>query len=181
MMRNTPDRFGLVSILLHWLIAITMLGLFGLGWYMVDLTYYDALYQTLPHWHKSIGILVGIAFLLRLAWRWISPPPAPVAGLTPFQRRAARWMHHALFALIALIVVSGYLISTADGSSIAVFNLFEVPASISGIDGQEDTAGWIHEYLAYLMIGLTLVHAGAALQHHFMKKDDTLRRMLGLK
>jgi cytochrome b561 len=79
-----------------------------------------------------------------------------------------------------LIVISGYLISTADNSSISVFDIFQVPATITSIPEQEDIAGLVHEYLAYGIMGLTLLHVAAALKHHFIKRDNTLRKMLGI-
>jgi cytochrome b561 len=77
-------------------------------------------------------------------------------------------------------MVSGYLISTADGRGIDVFGLFTVPATLQGIDHQEDVAGASHLVLAVTLIALALLHAGAALKHHFIDRDRTLRRMLGL-
>ena len=179
MITNTLERFGLLSILLHWITALTVFGLFGLGWYMVDLTYYDPLYKTLPHVHKSIGILLVLLFLFRLGWKWFNPAPRPVNGSSRFEIAAARATHAAMYALLAMIFTSGYLISTADGSSIDVFDLFAVPATLTSIPEQEDVAGLVHEYLAYTLIGLVLLHALAALKHHFIDRDDTLRRMLG--
>jgi cytochrome b561 len=81
---------------------------------------------------------------------------------------------------MVLIVISGYLISTADNSSISVFDLFLVPATITSIPEQEDMAGLVHEYLSYSIIGLTILHVAAALKHHFIDKDNTLRKMLGI-
>ena len=74
--------------------------------------------------------------------------------------------------------LSGYLISTADGRGIEVFNWFEVPGLGSFIENQEDLAGQVHEYAAYILIGLSSLHALAALKHHFMNKDNTLKKML---
>lgn len=180
MMLNTTERFGLVSIFIHWLMAIAILGLFGLGWYMVDLTYYDPLYKTLPFIHKSVGILLAMVFVFRSIWKWINPVPHPVEGSSRAEIIASKLAHSSMYLLIALILVSGYLISSADGSGIDVFNLFTVPATITSIPEQEDNAGLVHEYLAYTLIGLALVHALAALKHHFVNKDDSLRRMLGI-
>ena len=179
-MFNTTDRFGVVAIVFHWLMAVGVFCLFGLGWYMVELTYYDALYKTLPFIHKSVGILLAVTFVLRIVWRLINPSPKPVDGSTPFEIVAAKVAHIALYCLVVLIVASGYLISTADGSSISVFNWFDVPATITSIPEQEDIAGLVHEYLAYAVIALAVLHAAAALKHHFVNKDDTLRRMLGM-
>lgn len=180
MILNTTKHFGLVSIFLHWLMAAVVLGLFALGWYMVDLTYYDSLYNTLPAIHKSVGMLVALVFLFRIVWLRVSPAPEPLQGSSRFEIIASRLMHAILYILIALIILSGYLISTADGSGIDVFNVFAVPATITGIPQQEDIAGLIHEYLAYILIGLVLVHAAAALKHHFVDRDNSLRRMLGI-
>ena len=179
-MFNTIDRFGLVSILLHWLMAIALIGLFGLGWYMVDLTYYDALYKTLPFIHKSIGIIFGLVLIFRLVWKVTNVTPKFEEGLAPFERLGAKAAHLGFYALMVLIVISGYLISTADSSSISVFDFFHVPATITSIPEQEDLAGLVHEYLAYGIIGLTVLHAAAALKHHFIDKDKTLRKMLGI-
>lgn len=179
-MQNTTEGFGLVSILLHWIMALAVFGLFGLGWYMVDLTYYDELYKTLPHIHKSVGILLALVFVFRLLWKLNNPVPRPVDGSSRLEILAGRLVHNLMYLLIALIVTSGYLISTADGSSIDVFELFSVPATLTSIPEQEDVAGVVHEYLAYTLIGLVLLHMLAAIKHHFINRDETLRRMLGV-
>ena len=179
-MRNTSERYGGMAILLHWIMALVVFGLFGLGLYMVELTYYDSLYKTLPFIHKSIGILLALVFIFRIFWRLTNPVPSPVAGTTPLEKRIADIVHRGFYFLIAAIMISGYLISTADGKSISVFDLFSVPATVTSIPEQEDTAGIVHQYLAYGLIVLVVLHAGAALKHHFVNKDFTLRRMLGM-
>ena len=85
--------------------------------------------------------------------------------------------HRLLYLLPLLLVVSGYLISTADGRSIDVFGWFEVPATLQGIQGQEDIAGDVHFALAMLLLAVIMLHVMAALRHHLVHKDDTLRRM----
>jgi cytochrome b561 len=76
-------------------------------------------------------------------------------------------------------MLSGYLISTADGRGLEVFDWFSVPATLSGLDRQEDIAGEVHLYLAWTVIVLAALHALAALKHHFIDRDPTLMRMLG--
>ena len=178
-MFNTTDRFGLISIGLHWVIALSIFGLFGVGWYMIDLTYYDELKYTMPSIHKSIGMLLILVFLISLLWKLINLTPKPVGGSSRFEIIASRLAHLGLSGLIAIILISGYLIPTAKGLGISVFGWFEVPATITSIPQQEDVTGLIHKYAAYTIIGLALLHAAAALKHHFINKDDTLRRMLG--
>ena len=179
-MRDTETSYGSVSILLHWISALAIVGLFGLGIYMVELTYYDPLYNRLPFLHKSIGLLHAFAFALWVAWRLANPWPAPVPGTGALEARAARLAKHVFFWLIALVIASGYLIPTADGAPINVFGWFEVPALLTGLPRQEDLAGAVHRYAAYALIALAVVHAAAALRHHFIDRDATLRRMLGM-
>jgi cytochrome b561 len=81
--------------------------------------------------------------------------------------------------LMLALMIAGYLISTADGRPIDVFNLFSVPATLHGLADQEDIAGEIHEILAWALVLLAGVHALAALKHHFINRDSTLLKMLG--
>ena len=178
-MFNTENRFGLVAILLHWSMAIAIVTLFGVGLYMVELTYYDELYQVLPFYHMSVGMLLAAVLVFRLIWKFVNPTPRPVPGSKPWEHRLAKLVHALLYVLLIALVCTGYLINTADGSAISVFDWFEVPALISDIPDQEDLAGDAHELLAYAVIGLAIAHAAAALKHHFINRDDTLRRMLG--
>ena len=179
-MFNTTERFGLVAIILHWVIALTVIGLFALGLYMLELSYYDPLYKVLPFVHKSVGLLLIVLLLARIVWKITTVQPNPVSGRTPFEIAAAKLVHFGLDAIILLIIFSGYLIPTAKGAGISVFGWFEVPASITSIPVQEDSAGSIHRYLAYLVVALSVLHAAAALKHHIINKDNTLRRMLGM-
>ncbi|WKT59855.1 cytochrome b [Microbulbifer thermotolerans] len=178
--RNSDTQYSWVSITLHWLMAPAAIGLFALGWWMRQLSYYDPWYRQGPELHKSIGILLACALLFRLFWKLFNPTPAPLANTAPWQTLAARLIHGALYLLLFAIVLSGYLISTADGRAIEVFAWFSVPATIQGIPNQEDIAGQIHKILAWTLMALVSLHALAALKHHFIDRDGTLRRMLGL-
>lgn len=178
-LRNSPSRYGVISMLLHWLIAITVYGMFALGLWMVTLSYYDGWYHQAPEIHKSMGILLMLALVVRLVWRAISPVPAPLASYSRLTRIGAAVGHLALYLLLFGIVISGYLISTADGRSISVFGLFEVPATLADAGSQADLAGSIHLWLAWSVVILSVLHGLAALKHHFIDKDVTLTRMLG--
>ncbi|WP_017938576.1 cytochrome b [Zestomonas thermotolerans] len=176
---NSPARYGLVSILLHWGVALTVFGLFGLGLWMVGLDYYSSWYRSAPALHKAIGLCLFAAMLLRLVWRFLSPPPPLLDSYGPLTRLGARLGHGLLYLGLFAVIISGYLISTADGRGIEVFGLFEVPALVSGLPNQEDVAGLVHEYLAWGLVSLSVLHALAALKHHFIDRDVTLKRMLG--
>ncbi|MWV15034.1 cytochrome b [Pseudomonas sp. L-22-4S-12] len=177
--RNSSSRYGLVSMLLHWVVALAVFGLFGLGLWMVDLDYYSGWYRTAPDLHKSIGLVLFALMLLRVLWRFISPPPPAPANHGALTRTASRLGHAALYLGLFALMLSGYLISTADGRGIGVFGLFEVPASLTSIPDQADVAGLIHKYLAWALVIFAGLHALAALKHHFIDRDATLVRMLG--
>jgi cytochrome b561 len=154
-------------------------GLFALGLWMVGLDYYDSWRKVGPDLHKSIGITLFAAMVVRLAWRLISPPPPPLDSYSKVTRIGAHLVHLLLYAALFAVMVAGYLISTADGVGIPVFGLFEVPALVSGLPGQADTAGTIHLYLAWAIVVTAVLHGLAALKHHFIDHDVTLKRMLG--
>lgn len=176
MWRNTNDGWGVVSILLHWILAVVIIGLFILGWWMTGLGYYDPWYNLGPWWHRSLGMLVLFATLLRLVWRMINPAPRALGH--PLERLAAHLGHIALYALMLVVLISGYLISTADGKGIAVFDAFTVPAVVSGLPNQASVAGVVHWYAALALMLLSAGHAAAALKHHIVDHNPVLKRMI---
>lgn len=174
---DTSLRYGLVASLLHWLIAVTFIGLFGVGWYMVTLGYYDAWYTTLPHWHKSVGMLLIVVVLIRGVWRRFVSKPLSLSTHKSWERKVSVLAHWLLGIGVVIVLLSGYLIPTAEGSGILVFDWFTFPALFS-LPNQEDIAGQAHEYVAYFVLGLAVLHASAALKHHFFDRVNTLRRIL---
>ncbi|MCE8041699.1 cytochrome b [Billgrantia desiderata SP1] len=176
MWRNTRTGWGLVSIALHWLSALTIVGLFVLGWWMTGLGYFDPWYNLAPWWHRSLGMLLLFATLLRILWRLFQPTPQ--AQGSRFERIAAHLGHIALYVLMLTVMISGYLISTARGRGISIFDWFEVPALISGLPNQASIAGDIHWYSALALMLLAAGHTLAALKHHFIDRHDTVLRML---
>ncbi|QHQ40707.1 cytochrome b [Microbulbifer hydrolyticus] len=176
--RNSTTHYGWVAVLFHWLMAPAIIGMFALGWWMVGLSYYDPWYRQGPDIHKSVGILLLMLLAARLVWRWANVEPAPEPA-PRWQQRAAGAAHGLIYGLLLVIFVSGYLISTADGRAIEVFNWFSVPATLHGLENQEDIAGSIHKWLAWALMGLVVLHGLAAFKHHFVNKDRTLIKMLG--
>ncbi len=170
-------RYNATSRIIHWFSAIIILGMFALGFWMMELTYYSSWYQTAPYWHKSVGLLLAGLTLFRLIWKAITATPK-IEG-KPYEIKAAKAVHHIMYLLFIVIFVSGYLISTSDGRGIEVFNWFTVPSAGELFPNQSDLAGQIHYYTTYALIGLALIHALAALKHHFIDKDNTLRKMTG--
>ena len=177
--RNNKQRYGLMAIGLHWLVAITVFGMFILGLWMTSLTLFHPWYERAPALHKGIGLLLFAVMVVRLAWRLSNPRPEALATHSRFERTAASLVHGLLYLLLFAVMIAGYLISTADGRPIEIFGLVSISATLTSIPDQEDVAGTIHLVLAIILIVLALLHAGAALKHHFVDRDNTLRRMLG--
>ncbi|MED7668014.1 cytochrome b [Pseudomonas moraviensis subsp. stanleyae] len=180
-LRNSSSRYGWVSIFMHWVVALAVFGLFALGLWMVGLDYYSTWRKDAPDLHKSIGLVLLAVMVLRVLWRFISPPPPTLQSYSRMTRIGAKFGHGFLYLALFAVMIAGYLISTADGVGIPVFGLFEVPALLSGLPGQADTAGVIHLWLAWALVIFSGLHALAALKHHFIDRDATLTRMLGRK
>ncbi|UZE95269.1 cytochrome b [Alkalimarinus alittae] len=177
--RSSHTEWGILSIAIHWVVAVVVFGLFGVGLYMVELDYYDSMYRTAPFVHKSVGVLLFMLMVFRVFWRFVNTTPDVLATHKKWEQKSAHWAHIALYCLLMVLMISGYLISTADGRAISVFGWFEIPSIINGIDNQEDIAGEVHEILAYILMFVVAIHAMGALKHHFIDKDRTLLRMLG--
>lgn len=177
MLKNTETRYGTIAIVIHWLTALMVIGLFALGWWMLTLTYYDDWYRLGPWWHKSFGITLLAISVLRVLWMLVNTKPEPIGSR--LERLGAKIGHLLLYLLLFTVMLSGFLISTADGSSISVFGLFSVPALITDLPGQADLAGEVHWYAAVALMLVAGGHALAALKHHFINKDSSFVRMFG--
>lgn len=177
MWRNSEQGYGAVQILIHWTTAILVTGMFALGLTMVDLSYYDPWYHRAPALHKSIGLVLMGLFLFRVLWRLGERKPAPLSA-HPWQQKAAGGMHLLLYLALFALLTSGYLIASADGRPIPVFDFFALPALALPVENQEEFAGDVHEVTAWSLIFLVVLHGAAAMKHHFIDKDASLRRIL---
>src|SRR5436190_2054052 len=152
---DTKTGYGLVTRDLHWVVAIAIVTLFFLGLWMVTHTYYSPYYRLAPDIHRSVGMLLLFLLVVRFVWRLANPKPVD-SELSPLERAAANTVHWGFYPLLFALMVSGYLISTADGRPIEVFNWFSVP-SLYHRQGLEDAAGEVHEWLAYVTIALVVL------------------------
>jgi len=175
---NSVSNYGLVSKLLHWGIALSIIGLIWLGWYMVDLTYFDKWYNQSLALHKALGMLVLGLVLILYVWKIISSSPSFAASVPAWQRIAATMMHYVLMFLMIVIPLSGYLVSTSAGKPVSFFGLFDVPPMFEKDDATRDLVIVLHFYLAYGVGVLVLGHAGAAIKHQLIDRDGTLARMI---
>jgi cytochrome b561 len=176
-MKSEVKNYNLVARGVHWVSALVIIGLFAVGLWMVDLSYYSEWYRTAPHWHKSIGLLLAGLTLFRLFWKIVTASPK-VEGAA-YEVIGAKLAHLGMYAILLALFASGYLISTEDGRGIDVFTWFTVPGLGALFENQADIAGQVHFYAAWALIIIAAVHAIAALKHHFINKDNTLRKMIG--
>jgi len=178
--KNTKDHYGAIAVLFHWSMALLIIGLAALGLYMVTLP--DAGFSSkkivLIIYHKEIGLLALALLLARLAWRVTQVLPQLVAQIPDWQKLAARFVHLSFYALMFALPITGWMMSSAAGIPVSFFGLFTLPDLVNINDYLFHRFIDIHKWLGYLLILLIFVHAGAALRHHFILKDNTLRRML---
>lgn len=178
MIRNSSERWGRVSIALHWLTAALILGLAAVGLLMTELPTSPFKIQVYAL-HKSFGLTVLALTVLRLLWRWAAGSPGDVPG-PRLQTLAAKGVHIALYALLFAMPLSGWLYNSAAGFPLRWFGVVALPKLFTGYNPElKHLAGEIHETGFYLLAALLLLHAGAALFHHYIKRDDTLNRMTG--
>lgn len=179
--KNNKTRWGALAILLHWVSAIVIIAMFALGLWMDDLTYYDSWYHKAPFVHKSVGMLLAVMIAIRVVWRIVNVTPKELSD-SKLENLAAKLAHLALYILIIALIATGYAVSASKGHPIDVFGWFLVPAMFGTIDAQlVDILGDLHELLSFSIIFLAILHAIAALKHHFINKDDVLKRMVKLK
>lgn len=174
-LKNSEKAYGLVSMFFHWLIALLMIGLIILGLYMVRLPI-SLQKLKLYGWHKEFGFMVLGLAILRLLWRWINISPSLL--LPAWERLAARAVHWTFYGFMFALPITGWLITSAAGLPASFFGLITLPSLISPNEELRRTFEEIHEWLAYGLIVFIALHTAAALKHHFINKDDILRRMI---
>jgi cytochrome b561 len=176
---NTPLRYGTLAVALHWLMALLLVALIGLGLYMVALP--DAGFDTrkvvLILYHKQLGMLALALAALRWLWRLANPLPALAPGLPAWQMLAARLAHLVFYALMLALPLSGWLMSSAAAIPVSFLGLGTLPDLIAPNEARFRELIVVHRWAAWGLGALALVHAGAALRHHFVLRDDTLRKM----
>jgi|ERR1017187_7589648 cytochrome b561 len=179
-LENTEDRYGAIAILFHWSMALLVIGLATLGLYMVTLpdVGFNTQKITLIIYHKELGVLALVLLSTRLAWRVTNILPQLVAHLPDWQQIAARFVHLSFYALLFALSMTGCLMSSAAGIPVSFFGLFRLPDLLPRDEYLFQQLINIHKWLGYVLIVFIFIHASAALRHHFVFKDDTLRRML---
>ncbi|MDH3372633.1 MAG: cytochrome b [Gammaproteobacteria bacterium] len=175
--RNSDDAWGSVARGFHWLIAALVIAQFLIGNVAEEMKLTPAKLDLFV-WHKSIGVTVLVLAVLRLAWRFGNPPPAPPAGTPAWERRLGALVHWVLYALIFIVPLSGWWVSDASRVPFRAYFLVPMPDLIATDRGLQEAAAEVHEALTIILLCVAIVHIAAALRHHFLLHDDVLRRML---
>jgi cytochrome b561 len=177
---NTHERYGSIAILLHWGMAALLIALTGSGLYMVrqpDLGF-ETWKITVILVHKALGMLALFAVVVRLLWRWVNVLPRLVESIPDWQQVAARFVHLAFYALMFAVPLTGWIMNSAGGYPLPFFGAFDIPDLAARDEFLFRLFIEVHRWLAYTLGLLLLLHAGAALRHHWQLRDDTLRRIL---
>lgn len=172
-----PARYTGTAIALHWLIALALLAIFGIGLYMHELPLSPAKLK-LYSWHKWAGVTVFMLVAVRLGWRLTHPAPALPAAMPAAERLLAGAVHVLLYLLMFAIPLSGWLMSSAKGFQTVWFGLLPLPDLVPKDAALGDSLQALHFVLNMVLAGLVVAHAAAALKHHFVDRDDVLTRML---
>jgi len=177
---NQNSRYNPVSIVLHWVLGIALVGIFCFGLYMTDLPFSPARLK-FYNWHKWAGISILALSVLRLLWRLTHPaPPLPdsIAEAMPaWQRMAHHATHAGLYALFFVVPLIGWAYSSAAGFPVVLFGQFALPDLLAP---DKDLAALIkpwHQISAFALAGLVLLHIAAALKHQLIDRDGLLQRM----
>lgn len=171
------QRYTRTAIFLHWLVALGLVGTFALGFYMHDLPLSPDKLK-LYSWHKWAGTSLLVLAVVRLAWRLTHRAPELPLSMGPMARLTANAAHWLLYALMLLIPISGWLMSSAQGFQTVWFGVVPLPDLIPKNAELAQSLKDAHVVLNYTLFAVVVGHVGAALQHHFIKKDTVLTRML---
>lgn len=176
LIRNTSDRYGLLAILLHWTIAVLIIGMLCLGLYMTDLPV-SPLKLKLYGLHKAFGVLVLMLALIRIMWSLSNMTPQLSSYLPTWQKLAARSVHFAFYIFMLLMPITGWLMSSAAGFPVSFFGLFTLPDLIAHNEKLRVIFAEIHEFSAFALIAAIVAHVGATVQHYVIYKENVIKRM----
>ena len=177
-MKSLSGKYGRAAMTLHWVVAILLTTALVLAWVLPRKSApgYDAMLEL----HKSVGIMVLALVVPRLLWR-LKNPVAPAAGLTPLEARVSELTHWALYAIMLLVPLTGYLFSSAQAQGLDFFDMFTAASPLPTNPTVSRPLEFLHTTGQYAIYGFVGLHVLAALYHHFVRRDGVLQRMLPLR
>ncbi len=175
--RNTVERYGTVAQGFHWIVALCVIGLLGMGLYMTSLDPSPSVFK-LYALHKSLGIVVLTLAVLRLVWKITNPHPHALPTHAAWEKFLARLTHVFLYFAIIGMPLSGWIMSSAKNFPVSVFNMFTLPNLVGPSEEIARAAAQFHGLTAWALIAAIGRPFAGALKHHVIDKDGTLRRMI---
>jgi cytochrome b561 len=172
------DRYSLTAMVLHWVIALAVLGQIAFGWYLQTVPRLTPDRTIFVNMHKSTGLVIGLLILARLAWRLAHKPPPLPASMPAWERRAAAASHALLYACMLIMPLAGYTASNFSKFGVKLFNAVLLPPW--GVDDRAVYAFFngLHVVTSYVFVALIAIHIAAALRHLFYPRHGVFRRML---
>ncbi len=176
-MVNSDRSWGLVSQFFHWVMAGLIIWTFYIGWTMTGLEISPEMFATY-NFHKSLGLTILTLAVLRLGWRLANRTPLLPEGMSGVERALAHLTHWGLYAILLAMPLSGWLLTSTAGVPVNYFGLGTVPMLTGSDEAWAKTLAGVHEIFSKLLLVLFVLHVLGALKHHFVSKDNTLRRMI---
>lgn len=177
-----PRRYTRTATLLHWVLGLSLIGLFCVGLYMTGLPFSPQRLK-LYNWHKWAGVILLVLSALRLLWRAVHRPPAlPPAveqAMPRWQKAAHHGTHFLLYVLFFAVPLIGWAYSSAAGFPIVFLGLWQLPDFVPVSQALAEAIKPWHQITAYGMAALVLLHVAAVLKHQFVDRDGLLARMWG--
>ena len=177
MKEKKGSQYSLTSILNHWIIGSIFLAMLIFGFYLAYADIPRADKGALMFWHKSIGATFIILALWRLIWRLYQGFPKDVSEMPQWQKLSARITHWLLLLSLLIMPASGIAMNLFGGRDLNIFNLVTIPGFEKN-DFISGSASFLHHNAPYVIMAIILLHIAAALKHHFIDKDKTLKRMI---
>lgn len=181
-LRNSPNGYGAITKFLHWTVFALFIYEYVVANMMLRLKQGDTMVGltqgTLYNWHKSIGLVLLVVALARIAWRKAVALPDWAPTLTPAERTISGWTETALYWCMFLMPVSGYVFTMAGGFGVKLFGLYDLANPIGVNKSLASAARLVHAVTSYGVVLCVGWHVGSGLKHHLLEGDGFLRRML---
>jgi len=172
---HTAPRYTTPAVVLHWLLALMILGSLTMGLYMTGLPFSPARLR-LYNWHKWAGVTVLALSALRLLWRLTHRPPPPVP-MPAWQEKASHLTHACLYMLFFAVPLAGWAYTSAAGFPIVLFGVLPLPDFVAVDRELSEQLKPLHHWLAYALAAVVALHVAGALKHHLIDRDALLSRM----
>ena len=177
-MQQTAPRgsYGVTAKIFHWLIFLLLAAQYAVGSIMPHIGR-KTLNEGWVNWHLSIGAAILLVIVLRFAWRLLVPVALPTT-LPPWEHYLSRFTHLMLYLLVLAMTLLGWAAANARGWDVKLLGIVTLPAIAPNGSRWGHQAGDIHNILVYVLLGFIVLHVAGALYHYFIRRDQTLQRML---